>query len=161
MSTKKIKTLLTIGISFFLPVLMNAQLGLVVNGGDTAGSSGSISYSIGRLDYSSVFTEEGSVSEGLQHPYEISEITSVSPPLLRITASLHPNPVDDYLHLYIADAWQGLEYSLIDISGRLILQERLLGPFTIIDMLNKTSGSYFLILQNKNSQIKTFKIVKP
>ena len=59
------------GVLYFTSVI-SAQSGTITSGGDAAGSGGSVSFSIGQLDYTSISSAEGTVSQGLQHPYEIS-----------------------------------------------------------------------------------------
>ncbi len=145
-----------------LPQLTYGQSGTVTAGGNAAGSGGTISYSIGQTDYSSSSSAEGTVSQGLQQPYEISEVTSANQPSLDISVSLHPNPVKDYLYLIIPDKhWQYLEITLFDIIGRPILHEKLAGQTTILDMNEFIPGAYFLIIENEKKQIKSFKIIKP
>lgn len=150
-----------LGVLFFTPVIY-AQSGTITAGGDATGSGGSVSFSVGQMDYISISSTDGTVYQGLQHPYEISEVTSVSHQLLDIAASLHPNPVKDYLYLNVPDElWQGLKITLIDIQGRSIHEEQLVDQTTIIAMQEMMPGTYFLIIQNEKNQIKSFKIIKP
>lgn len=150
-----------LGVFLFTPVIY-AQSGTVTAGGDAAGSGGSVSFSVGQMDYISISSTEGTVYQGLQYPYEISEVTSVSHQPLDIAASLHPNPVKDYLYLNVPDElWQGLKITLIDIQGRSIHEEQLVDQTTIIDIQQTMPGTYFLIIQNEKNQIKSFKIIKP
>lgn len=150
-----------LGVLFFTPVIC-AQSGTVTAGGDATGSGGSVSFSVGQMDYISISSTDGTVYQGLQHPYEISEVTSVSHQPLDIAASLHPNPVKDYLYLNVPDElWQGLKITLIDIQGRSIHEEQLVDQTTIIAMQEMMPGTYFLIIQNEKNQIKSFKIIKP
>ena len=150
-----------LGVLFFTPVIC-AQSGTVTAGGDATGSGGSVSFSVGQMDYISISSTDGTVYQGLQHPYEISEVTSVSHQPLDIAASLHPNPVKDYLYLNVPDElWQGLKITLIDIQGRSIHEEQLVDQSTIIAMQQTMPGTYFLIIQNEKNQIKSFKIIKP
>lgn len=150
-----------LGILNFTPLLL-AQSGTLTAGGDAAGSGGSVSYSFGQTDYIYTSTPEGTVSLGLQHPYEISEVTSVTYQSLDIAASLYPNPVKDDLYLNVPDElWKGLKITLIDIQGRSIHKEQLVDQTTIIAMQKMMPGTYFLIIQNEKNQIKSFKIIKP
>lgn len=150
-----------LGVFLFTPVIYS-QSGTVTAGGDAAGSGGSVNFSVGQMDYISISSTDGTVYQGLQHPYEISEVTSVSHQPLDIAASLHPNPVKDYLYLNVPDElWQGLKITLIDIQGRSIHEEQLVDQTTIIAMQEMMPGTYFLIIQNEKNQIKSFKIIKP
>lgn len=153
--------MILLGVLYFTPVI-SAQSGTITSGGDAAGSGGRVSYSIGQTDYISISSAEGTVSQGLQHPYEISEVTSVAHQPLDIAVRLHPNPVKDYLYLNVPDElWQGLKITLIDIQGRSIHEEQLADRTTTIAMQEIMPGTYFLIIQNEKNQIKSFKIIKP
>ena len=52
-----------------------AQQAIVPIGGDAIGASGQISYSIGQIAYTTYEGSTGSVSQGVQQPFEISFIT--------------------------------------------------------------------------------------
>jgi len=161
MRNHKTQFMILLGVLYFTAVI-SAQGGTITSGGDVTGSGGSVSYSIGQTDYISISSTEGTVSQGLQHPYEISEVTSVAHQPLDIAASLHPNPVKDYLYLNVPDElWQGLNITLIDMHGRSIHTEKLSDQTTIIAMQETMPGTYFLIIQNEKKQIKSFKIIKP
>lgn len=54
-----------------------AQEKIIATGGDASGSGGSVSYSVGQVTYQTHIGTNGSVSEGVQQPYEISIITGI------------------------------------------------------------------------------------
>ena len=56
---------------------LQAQESVNATGGNAQGSGGSVSYSVGQLFYLIITGETGSVSEGVQQPYEISVVTAV------------------------------------------------------------------------------------
>lgn len=156
---KHLMTLL--GVLYISPLIL-AQSGSIPAGGDETGSGGTVNFSIGQMDYISISSTEGTVSQGLQHPYEIYEVTSVAHQPLDIAASLYPNPVKDYLYLTVPnELWQGLKITLIDIQGRSVHEEQLADQTTIIAMQETIPGTYFLIIKNEKNQIKSFKIIKP
>lgn len=81
---KTIKLFLISGfLLIFLANSSMAQQGNVAAGGDATGTGGSMSYSIGQVDYLMYSSEQGSLSLGLQQPciftippvYEIPDIT--------------------------------------------------------------------------------------
>ncbi len=49
-------------------IVLNAQKGVVAAGGTAEGNTGSVSYSVGQLDYVAISTSNGSVLQGIQQP---------------------------------------------------------------------------------------------
>lgn len=56
---------------------LQAQTSVNVTGGNASGSGGSASYSVGQFVYQTHTGTSGSVSEGVQQPYEISVVTGL------------------------------------------------------------------------------------
>lgn len=54
--------------------LANAQSNIVAGGGDASGSTGSVSYSIGQIDFQYRSSADYSVSEGVQQTYSFKAI---------------------------------------------------------------------------------------
>lgn len=83
---KHVKTLLIAGILFCLPAMnLIAQQGNVAAGGDATGTGGSMSYSIGQVDYLVYTSEQGSLSLGLQQSW-FTVPTILAIPDITITA---------------------------------------------------------------------------
>ena len=64
-------------ISFWLlvlPLYIYAQESTVASGGNGTGEGGSVSYSLGQVSYSSNSGSNGSITEGVQQPYDVSVI---------------------------------------------------------------------------------------
>ena len=51
---------------------LHAQENTTAAGGEATGSGGTASYSVGQVVYTTVTGTNGSVAQGVQHPYEIS-----------------------------------------------------------------------------------------
>ncbi|MEO6818791.1 MAG: T9SS type A sorting domain-containing protein [Ginsengibacter sp.] len=66
------KKYLITAASLFCSLLMYAQQGFVSVGGDTKSAGGSVSFSVGQVDYNYYSNGSSLVIEGLQQPYEIS-----------------------------------------------------------------------------------------
>ncbi len=150
--------------SFLLILITNctdfyAQKGIVVSGANVSTSSGSISSSIGQVDYQSSFTDNNHVSEGMQQPYEITEILSTKK-MLQLEIKLYPNPTSDIVIIEIIDLPKNtIKYELTDIEGRLIYKGMLYGSNSI-SLKEVIPSTYILrVFDNKSSQ-KTFKIIK-
>ncbi len=141
---------------------VNAQEGLVSAGGQATGDDGSVSYSIGQVFYYFNAGEQGSVAEGLQQPYEISIVTSIEEAEdIDLMFTAFPNPVSDMLTLDVKDAYRdGMQYQLLDFSGRLLKEAEIQDVQTSISMRELDAAVYFLRVLNDSQTIKIFRIVK-
>lgn len=136
-----------------------AQQATVASGNNAIGSGGSSSYTVGQIVYTTNVGSNGSVSQGVQQPFEISTLGIDEYPNINLTA--YPNPTSDMLTLSVEnhDA-DNLHYQLFDISGKLIKTDKLVGNQTQINMSSNASGAYFLNITEESKKIKTFKIIR-
>ena len=75
-----------------------------------------------------------------------------------VTFSFYPNPANDYITIkYAADTESDLY--LFDVSGKIVIQEKLQSGTTNISIDNLSSGFYFLHVKN-NSTSFTNKLIK-
>ena len=153
---------------------LQAQEAVTAGGGEASGSGGSVSYSVGQVVYTIHTGTSGSVSQGVQHPYEIYVETGIDHAKgINLICTSYPNPVTDALILEIRDfSNQQLMYRLYDLNGRLLESKEIAGNITPISMVDLASGSYFLKVlqvrlalpqQEQNPflyEIQTFKIIK-
>ena len=160
---KSITTILSsLTLLLFSPFLAYSQEAVVVAGGNTESSEGSISYSVGQVFYITIENEDGTVSQGVQHPFEIFVETSIDEEdQISIFCSAYPNPTTGNLTLKV-ESFDTSEmiYQLFDFNGRIISNHSLSGTETTIDMTNLPSSTYFLKVLEGSKEIKTFKIVK-
>lgn len=157
-------------IIFILLALLNvtafselyAQDAIVTSGGVASGSNGSIDFSVGQVFYSTSFGTNGSLSAGIQQPYEISIINSIDENLGIILECLaYPNPTSNNLTLSIEKFnTKHLSYLLFDTSGKLIEQQDIQTSNTLIKMTHLVPSVYFLKVTDGKTVIKTFKIIK-
>ncbi|MCF8297889.1 MAG: hypothetical protein K9J13_10125 [Saprospiraceae bacterium] len=86
---------------FSIPIIQ-AQEVIPATGGNATGSGGSVSYTIGQIVYSTNSGTTGSVAEGVQQPYEISEATAIEEAKdISLNCTAFPNPTKDFLTLKI------------------------------------------------------------
>ena len=154
---------LTLVAVFFLGTsqLMYSQNALVASGGDATGSGGSSSYSIGQVVYSTYSNENGSVSEGVQHPIELVTLTNAELKSVSLSAVLYPNPAQNYIVLSITDKrLTALRYGLYDIQGKQVGQGIIDQPKIQIGLQHLESAVYLLKVTTNQTELKTFKIIK-
>ncbi|HPF00730.1 MAG: T9SS type A sorting domain-containing protein [Bacteroidales bacterium] len=130
------------------------------SGGNAIGSAGSVSYTVGQIVYSTNSSTSGSVAQGIQQPYEISEVVDGYEQLSEhLYCSVYPNPTTDFLVLEIDNAAEVI-YQLYDATGKFVASRIVTDATTMIDMNGLVSGTYFLKILKDNQMVKTYKIIK-
>ena len=139
-----------------------AQNAVTASGGNANGGSGSVSYTVGQTFYSANVGTSGQISEGVQQAYEIYDVTEVQSEISgMISLTAFPNPTSDFLTWRIdSDYIDGLNCTMYDISGKEIMQIRIVSSETSIDMQSLPSSTYFVRVTKGKNEVKTFKVVK-
>ena len=155
----KLSALLFLGLGL---TGLQAQTSVNATGRNASGSGGSASYSVGQVVYTTNTGTNGSVSEGVQQPFEISVVTGLEEAKgINLSVTAYPNPTTDYLTLSIADFDASkLSYQLYDMNGKLLQNEKITGNQTSIVMSNLVPATYFVKVIQGNKEVKTFKINK-
>jgi hypothetical protein len=158
---KKLFTTIALSSCIFSFSDLLAQKNVVASGGNGSGSGGTVSYSVGQIDYSGKNGTGGSTNEGTQQPYEIFIITSVSEHAIELSVKVYPNPTIDIVSLKIEDHnLSTLKYIVADETGKVIFRERIVNPLTEINFHELSAGIYFLKVSDDNETTKIFKIIK-
>jgi hypothetical protein len=151
---------------------LQAQESVNVTGGNVSGSGGSASYSVGQVVYTTHAGTNGSVTQGVQQPFEISVVIGIEEAKgISLMFAAYPNPTTDFLELkvdasaivYRASAGlsiQSLSYQFFDISGKLLETKKLEGNQTSIVTSSLVPATYFLKVIQNNKEVKVFKIIK-
>ena len=142
---------------------VQAQATIPASGGNASGSGGRVSYTVGQMVYTTHTGATGSVSQGIQQPYEISMVTGLENTKINLVVSAYPNPTTDYLILTVKDfelSTLPLSFSLYDILGRLLHTGKIEGSKTSIVMSTLASSIYLLKVVQGKKEVKTFKIIK-
>ena len=152
---------ITLLCMFFCLSKLVAQNATVASGGNSSGSGGSSSYSIGQVFYSSTTGSNGSFSQGVQQPFEIFTLGTDEFPEIQLTMAVFPNPTTSLVILSIQNYnSEELNLQLFDINGRIIQSQKITQTETQISMENLSSAIYLLQVSGNNRPIKTFKIIK-
>lgn len=129
------------------------------SGGDIISSAqGSISFSVGQVSTS--YIENGEViNEGVQQPYEIFHVVSISTPDEQLLWNVSPNPTEGIIYLASKDVID-TDIEIYDESGRLIMNEQLKNiQQAQIDLTSYARGVYTIKI-NGNSSIQAIRIIK-
>lgn len=130
-------------------------------GGDGLGEGGSIAFSVGQIFYNEKSNSDYSINEGIQQPSPEIKHLPITLIDTKIKVSTYPNPVDDYFIIETSDLKdKNISYKLFDISGKLIVQNKLEKTRTKINAFNLQSALYLLYLTEDGQHMKTIKILK-
>ena len=145
--------------------LLRAQERPVSSGGEARGSGGSLSFSIGQIDYINLNSSTVKITQGVQQPVEILIYPGNKPIIIDIDPqyTLFPNPTRDFTVLHIKQPiTQNMSYVLYDMLGRVISRERLVDVKTTIRMDKLPIAVYVLsvVEESTNKILTQFKIVK-
>ncbi|MFD1551592.1 hypothetical protein DNU06_03195 [Putridiphycobacter roseus] len=139
------------------------QSNTVACGGEASGSGGTVSYSVGQIDYMTVDNNSEVITQGVQQPAEIFDIdvNSADSYQTSINAVVFPNPSSKLIHLKISDYdIDGLYYRLYNFQGKIVLEAKLNTDQTSINLENLSAGSYYLNIQKEGQILKNFKLIK-
>ncbi len=160
MKQKKVFALAGLLLSIGL-LQLQAQNNSVTAGGDASGSGGSISYSIGQVDYIQATGSGGTANQGVQQPIEIYVLGNDEFSNIELSAVIFPNPTSNYVTLSINDMYTNeLSFTVVDVNGRKIVSEQIRSAQTIVPFEHLQASMYLLSVMDGNSLLKTFKIIK-
>ena len=147
---------------FMVFTILNGQSGTGTSGGDSESETYKVSFSVGQCFYTATEQSNNYISSGIQHPFMLISIETdiktddVDPGLLA-----YPNPVRDWLRLRVDDPeLKGLNYILLDLSGKVLQMKKIEGSESIISMTGLPSGSFILNIYGNEGIIKSFKLIK-
>lgn len=141
--------------------LLFAQNSPLPAGGVATGTGGSVSYSVGQVVYSYNTGATGSLSQGVQQPFEISIVTGITDLNIQLSASIFPNPSSEYFTLTVNQTQlKQMSFVLLDVNGKVLKKEKIINSVTSINTNTLTKGVYFINILNKNSIVKAFKVIK-
>lgn len=140
---------------------VNAQESVLSSGGNSSGSSGNVSYSVGQIFYKTVDGATAYLSQGVEQPFEIQTVLGQDNFNVNLELSVYPNPTTDVIYLKIKESnFESIQYQLFDINGRLIENNKVFENSTIIQMGKYPEAIYLLKVLDNNKEVKTFKIIK-
>ncbi len=144
------------------PYQASAQQAITSGGATITDSGGSLSVSIGQVAYTNHTGTTGTVSQGVQQPYEISSLgIEAEAHTYSLSFRAFPNPSDGRLVLK-GDIPPGKKiiWRLIDSNGKILDSRKIIDDETLLDLTNRRAGLYFLELIQGNRLIRSFKIIK-
>jgi len=147
---------------FAYAMAIQAQTVIPATGGNATGAGGSVSYTIGQVVYTTNTGANGTVSQGVQQPFEISVVTGLAEATdINLICTAYPNPASDLLTLKVENYdKENLSYKLFNANGIILESKKVTGNETTISMVVLLPSIYILKVLAGNKEIKTFKIIK-
>ena len=139
----------------FIP-LLHAQTSTNITGGNLTGTTGSISYSVGQINFQQQVGPDNHISEGVQQSYSIEVINDHSD----FNVGIYPNPTSGDLHIQLDKIMAGITIQLYDYNGLEISNMTLEDTNHILDLQHLPSAVYMLKFIVEGSEQKVYKIIK-
>jgi len=153
------KTVYIIFIGLLTHFNLMSQSTILSSTNKEIGITGTVTYSVGQLMYTIETSNIGSVSNGIQQPFEIMNLLNISQ-TMGVEIMVYPNPFVDFLILKMSEKLIDHNYYLYDTVGKLLDKKSITSVETIISMKELPIASYFLKIANSIQIIKTIKIIK-
>lgn len=146
----------------FANLNLHAQESINPNGQTINSAAGSVSYTIGQIDYI-VWINGNEVSEeGVQHPMETYFVTGVHENVIAdLNVDVYPIPTSDFIHIRFSNTeLGGLSYKLYDLKGGILFQKSNCSLIETIDLKSLSSSTYLIKTWLDSRELKTFQIIK-
>jgi hypothetical protein len=140
---------------------LKAQQDVTATGGDATGSGGTASYSVGQITNNANTGSNGNKNQGVQQPFEFFTVGINEHQDINLALSAYPNPAASSLNLKVEkQGFENLSFQLYDLTGKLILSQKISSAETSIPMETLANGNYILKVTDNKSEIKSFQIIK-
>lgn len=148
-------------LSIYTSNFLFAQANTVTTGESTTGSGGSVSYTIGQIDYTSTTGTNGSFNQGVQQPLEFFAVNGINELGNSFTLTMGPNPTTNEVILTVTDdSMPDLAFTLTDMNGKLIIARTPFVSSVVVNLENCLPGMYHLFISTKENQTNSYKIIK-
>jgi hypothetical protein len=145
-----LRRLLLMGCSAVLAMGAMGQQALVPAGGESSGTGGTVSWTVGQVDYEATLAAGGSVQRGVQQPYEW--LVTSAPEAQQPSVIVWPNPAVDAVQV----SWEAplpapAHYALYSASGALVQQGAVAGTTVTVPLAAQASGTYVLVITTQGA----------
>ena len=154
---------------FFIILLLSIQINhaqeidqnvIGTDGGFAENNQFSITYTIGEVvtAYVKDTTLGVDLTQGFNQSY--ISILSIDNHVIDVDIDVYPNPAIDYLNVSISSNYDNLQLNMFDISGKLIIQEKVTQEKFKIGFSSLSAGTYLLVFTDNGKNLKTLKVQK-
>jgi hypothetical protein len=157
----KTTTCLFFLLAAFVSTDIYAQQGVTASGVEAFGVGGNASISTGQVFYTEISSQRGTVTQGVQQPFEIYVLGKDNFKSISLNATIYPNPTVSNISLRIeSDDLTGMKYELYDLNGRTLCKDFITEKETVVNMEKYPGAIYILKVYSGSSELKSFKIIK-
>jgi len=152
------KRLFTLFVACLMLHSVNAQSNIVAGGGDATSSSGSVSYSIGQIDFQYSSSADYSVSEGVQQTYSFDTALSIDDIQYDFQLSIWPNPSADEMNIEYTTSYElPLSLTVTDVKGAVVASQSVTQGQYSFNVNTWAAGTYYVNLNDGEA----VNIIKP
>jgi len=156
-----LKNILSTTLLLLFVLTAYAQSNTGSSGGEASGAGGKASYTVGQTASSTLNGTGGTMTQGVQQPYEIFVLTGMKEAGIKLNALIYPNPAASHVVLVIDKKdLSGMTCVLSDVQGKLLSTQKIKDTQTKIDLSALAAGSYQIQVLYNNQEIKLFKVIK-
>lgn len=138
-----------------------AQSAIPASGGTVKNDAqGSVSFTVGQIDYLFSKSTSGNAVAGVQQPFD--ENTAYHVDCDGVELTVYPNPTSADLYVVSDVLNVSFPYYLSDLNGKIFLEGNLNGDYTIVPTASLGAGGYLLtiVYGDGKDDVSTFKIIK-
>lgn len=153
--------ILTVVVLSLVGCSMNGQESISTMGQDLSTSSGSLSFTLGQVSNETQDFSSSSLQEGVQQVYEDNSTFGIIKNDLEYEFDIYPNPFQDYILIQSQeDQLIGSNYSIYDMSGRIVLRGEINHSRTRINTQFMPSASYIINITSPENRSRSITIEK-
>ena len=153
-------SLLILALMIITTRLSVAQQAASAAGGDLTGPGGNVSFTVGQVAWETLTSQNHTITQGVQQPYEIF-ITDVDDPGEDLETVVYPNPATDMINIRLSENISGnLSFMLLDMNGKELKNGSLTQKETAIHFGSFPSAPYLLLISENGKSLKSYKIIK-
>ena len=148
---------------FFLPAFpVLSQESILVANCNATGNGGSVSYSVGQVAFNTFQSAGGTVTQGIQQPFEILFMDGIADEsTLALDCIVYPNPATSEIRLKVGRvSFDGLSCQLRNPDGLLLKEVNIDSRETIIPTVELPAGIYFVTVIGNHKNLTTWKVIK-
>lgn len=128
-------------------------------GGEASGIEGSVSYTIGLIDYTHHSSTDLEITEGVQQPYELFLLNLDDN--ISTFIEVFPNPFQELLIIRQSDLVSiEIAGQLYDVTGKLIWEGTLNSQNNFIDLKDLPPATYLLQLASNGLTTHSYQLIK-
>lgn len=153
--------LLSLILAGFPLTTLFAQQDILSANGNSTGIAGTVSWSVGLVAYATCSSTTGTLTQGIQQPYEIFIIEGLEEPGPGPECIIFPNPTTGTITLKFADQnLKNLTSGLYDAEGTRLLTIPVNASEISVRMDDFEPSTYILVILENDKPVKSYKIIK-